>query len=155
MLVDFAGLSVLPQQPPEHTLSPHPEHLGRHPGLVRTLSLSDTGVPALALSGEELEGAGAGVDICLLGKDVTVLEELLDVGAGVGIADLGLLVGVEPDFALADASDGGGEPLLRAKVDHRAAEVKGQPREMDGQGDGERTGSLEGMRSSMGQTSSS
>lgn len=118
MLVDLACLSVFPQQPPEHTLSPHPEHLGRHPGLVRTLSLTDTGMPALALSGEEQEGAGAGVDDGLLCEDVAILEELLDVLAGVGVADLGLLVGVEPDFALADASDGGGEPLLGAKVNH-------------------------------------
>ena len=51
--------------------------------------------------------------------DVSILDELPNIRPRVGIADLGLLVGVEPDFALADAGDGCGEPLLRAKVDHR------------------------------------
>jgi len=36
----------------------------------------------------------------------------------VGVSNLCLLCGVEPNFALADACNGGGEPLLRAKVDH-------------------------------------
>ena len=53
-----------------------------------------------------------------LDDDTTILDELLDVSAGVGIPDLSLLSGVKPDFALADTSDRGGEPLLRTKVDH-------------------------------------
>jgi hypothetical protein len=37
--------------------------------------------------------------------DVTVLKELLDVLARVGVADLGLLSRIKPYFALANASD--------------------------------------------------
>ena len=47
-----------------------------------------------------------------------ILDELLDVGARVGVANLRLLSGVEPDFALTDAGDGRGEPLLRTEIDH-------------------------------------
>ena len=46
-----------------------------------------------------------------------VFDKFLDVCAGVGIADFGLFGGVEPDFALADACDSCGEPLLRTKID--------------------------------------
>ena len=56
---------------------------------------------------------GGGLD-----DDTAVLDEFLDVRARVGVADLSLLVGVEPDFSLADASDGCGKALLRPEVDH-------------------------------------
>jgi hypothetical protein len=46
-----------------------------------------------------------------------VLDELLDVCARVGVADLSLLSGIEPDFAFANAGDAGGETLLRTEVD--------------------------------------
>jgi hypothetical protein len=54
---------------------------------------------------------GGGLD-----DDVALLYQLLDVGAGVGIPDLRLLGGVEPDFALPDALDGGGEAFLGTKI---------------------------------------
>ena len=112
MLVDLSSLPVLPQQPTQHPLSPHPLHLGGHASLSGTLPLSGTGVTTLALSGEELLCARAGVDGGGLDDDAAVLDELLDVRAGVGVPDLSLLSGVQPYFALADASDRCGEPLL-------------------------------------------
>ena len=119
MLVDLARLTVLPEQPPQHPLSPHPQHFAGHPCLAGTLSLTDTRVPALALRGKEVECACARVDDGGLHDDATVLDELLYVRPRVGVANLRLLVGVEPNFSLADSGDGCGKPLLRAKVDHR------------------------------------
>lgn len=116
MLVDFASLSVLPQQPPQYTLAPHPEDLRRHPGLGRTLSLTGTSVPPLSLRGQQCASPCARVDGGGLDDDVALLYQLLDVGAGVGIPDLRLLGGVEPDFALPDALDGGGEAFLGTKI---------------------------------------
>ena len=47
-----------------------------------------------------------------LDNDSSILDELLDMGTRVCVADFCLFVGVEPDLALADIGDGGGEPLL-------------------------------------------
>ena len=118
MTVDLAGLPVLPEQAAEDALAAHPEDLYGHAGVCGTLALTVAGVAALALGGEELEGALAGVDGRLLDDDAVVFDELLDVRARVGVADLRLLSGVEPDLALADASDGRGEALLGAEVDY-------------------------------------
>lgn len=105
MSVDLASLPVLPQKPPKHTLSSHPDHLGRHSRLGSTLPLTRASVTSLTLSSESSLGAGARMDGGGLCDDVTIFEEFLDMLARVGIADLGLLSGVEPDFTLADASD--------------------------------------------------
>ena len=118
MLIDLTRLPVLPQQPTQHPLSPHPKHLGGHTRLSGTLPLTRAGVATLALRGVEIARAGAGVDAGGLADDELILEELLDVCARVGVADLRLLSGVEPDLALADASDGRGEALLGAEVDY-------------------------------------
>lgn len=112
MLIDLARLSVLPQQPTQHPLSPHPHHFRGHASLSGTLPLTGTGVTTLALRGEQLLRARTGVNGGGLDDDASVLDELLDVGAGVGVADLGLLSRVQPDFTLAYARDGCGEPLL-------------------------------------------
>ena len=117
VLIDLARLSVLSQQPSQHPLSPHPHDLRRHARLTRTLPLSRAGVTSLALRCERIAGACARVDGGGLDDHAAVLDELLDVCARVGIPDFGLLSGVEPDFALTDARDGGGEPLLRTKID--------------------------------------
>ena len=52
-----------------------------------------------------------------LDNDMAILDELSDVFAWVGIADLSLFGGVKPDFALANAGDAGGEALLRTEID--------------------------------------
>ena len=112
MLVDLARLPVLSQQTTQHPLPPHPEHLGGHTRLDGTLPLTRASVATLALRSEELESAGARVDGVGLDDDAAVLDELLDMGAGVGVPNLSLLSGVQPDFTLADASNRCGEPLL-------------------------------------------
>lgn len=66
----------------------------------------------LALGGEEIACAGAGVDGGGLDNDAAVLDELLDMSARVRVANLRLLSGIEPDFSFANAGDAGGEALL-------------------------------------------
>lgn len=118
MLVDLSRFPVFPEQTTQDPLSPHPLHFGRHPSLGGTFPLTRTGVTTLALSGKQITSPRAGVDDGGLDDDRTILDQFLDMGTGVGVADLSLVAGVEPDFAFTDAGDGCGEPLLRAKVDH-------------------------------------
>lgn len=129
MLVNLARFPVFPEQTTQNPLSPHPLNLGGEPSLCGTLPLTGTGVTTLALSGKQITGPCAGVDDIRLDDDRAVLDELLDMGTGVGVADLSLVAGVKPDFAFTDAGDGCGEPLLRAKVDHcrllRVGDVSG------------------------------
>ena len=112
VFVNLSSLTVLPQQTPEHTLPPHPLHLRRHTCLGGTLPLSVSGVTTLALRGMEIASSCTRVDSGGFNDNTAVLDELFDMGARVGIADLCLLSGVEPDLSLADTCDGGGEPLL-------------------------------------------
>lgn len=60
-------------------------------------------MPTLTLCLDEQAMTGGGVDDLRLDDDLTVTDEFTDVGAGVGGLDLGLLCGVEPDLAPADA----------------------------------------------------
>ncbi len=112
MLIDLARLPVLPQQPTQNSLSPHPLNFCWHTRLRGTLPLTRASVTTLTLGGKELLCARAGVDGGGLDDNASVLNELLDMDAGVGVADLRLLSGVKPNFTLADACDGRGEPLL-------------------------------------------
>ncbi len=61
--------------------------------------------------------------------DEAIGHELADGLAGVGIANLVNLVGVEPDLSLADAEHRGGQALLGGKVDpvRRAQSVRSFP----------------------------
>ena len=45
-------------------------------------------------------------------NDATVFDEFLDMGARVGVPDLGLFGRVKPDFAFSNASNAGGEAFL-------------------------------------------
>jgi len=118
MLIYLSSFSVFPEQSPKHSLSPHPQHFGGHPGLGGTLSFTSAGVTALSFGGEEIACAGARVDGGGLDDDTAIFNELLDVGAGVGVSDLSLFGGVEPDFSFADARDAGGKALLRPEINH-------------------------------------
>ena len=118
VLVNLSSLTVLPQQPPKHALPPHPLHLRRHTSLGGTLPLSVSSVTALALRSMEITGSCTRVDSGGLNDNTAILDELFDVGTGVGVANLSLLGGVEPDLPFPDASDGGREPLLRPKINH-------------------------------------
>lgn len=118
MLVNLSSLTILPQQSAQYALPTHPLHLRRHTCLRRTLPLTRASVTALALCGEKIAGTRPRVDSSRLDNNARVLDQLLDVCPRIGIANLRLLGGVEPDFTLADTGDRGGEPLLGAKVDH-------------------------------------
>lgn len=88
-----------------------------HTSLLGTLALTQTTVSADAAGGGELTGTGAGVHGDGLADDEAIADELADGLAGVGVGDLGHLIGIEPNLALAAAHHGGGEALLGAKVD--------------------------------------
>lgn len=70
----------------------------------------------------QLSGAGTGVHGDGLADDETILDELADGLAGVGVGDFADLVGVEPDLALSAADNGRREALLRAEVDPKNIE---------------------------------
>lgn len=86
-------------------MASHPKDLAWHTGLRSTLSLTGAGVASLALSSEEISRACARVNDGGLLDDMTIFEELFDMLAGVGVSDLRLFCGVEPDLTLADTSD--------------------------------------------------
>lgn len=65
----------------------------------------------------EFAGTGAGVHGDGLADDQAIADEFADGLAGVGVGDLGDLIGIKPNLALATANHGGGEALLGAKVD--------------------------------------
>jgi len=71
---------------------------------------------ALSLCSSEIPRPSTGVDGGGLDDNATVFDQLLDVCARVGIANLRLFSGVQPDFALAYASDGGSKSFLRAEI---------------------------------------
>lgn len=87
-----------------------------HTGIGGTLALTEAAVTANAAGKVELTRAGARVHGDGLLDDEAIGNELADRLARVGVADLGDLIGVEPDLALADAQDGGREPLLGPQV---------------------------------------
>lgn len=49
--------------------------------------------------------------------DQAILDKLADGLAGVGVGDLGHLVGVQPDLVLATVQNGRGKALLSRQVD--------------------------------------
>jgi hypothetical protein len=118
VLVDLACLTVLAEETAEDTLATHPEHLGGHTRIGGTLALTGAHVTTLALRGEQGDRARTRVHRRGLDDNAPIFDELLDVRARVGVADLSLLGRVEPDLALADARDGRGEPLLLTEVHH-------------------------------------
>ena len=112
MLVYLSRLTIFSEQSPKNSLPSHPKNLGWHTSLCSTLPLPNTGVTTLALSSKEIERASTRVDCCGLDDDATILDKFLHVCPRVGIANLRLLIGIEPDFTLAHTSDGCGKPLL-------------------------------------------
>ena len=73
---------------------------------------------SLAFGREQRPSPCARVDGLWFDDNPSVLDQLADICARVGVADFVLLRRVEPDLALANARDGGGEALLRAEIDH-------------------------------------
>lgn len=117
VLVDLAGGAVLHEKTAQNTKATHPEDLGGHTGIGGTLALTVTTVATDSAGEVQLAGAGARVHGDGLADDEAIGDQLADGLAGVGVRDLALLVGVEPDLALAAAGDRRGEALLSSQVD--------------------------------------
>ena len=117
VLVDLATSTVLDKQTTEDTETAHPENLLGHTGIGGTLALSVATVTTLTAGKVEVASTGAGVLGHGLADDEAIGNELSDRLAGVGVGDLALLVGVEPDLALAAADDRRGQALLSSQVD--------------------------------------
>lgn len=117
VLVDLAAGTVLDQETAEDTQAAHPQDLSGHTGICGTLSLSVATVSAFPSSKVELTGSGSRVHGHGLADDQAIGNELSDRLAGVGVGDLALLIGIEPDLALAAADDRRGEALLSSQVD--------------------------------------
>lgn len=117
VLVDLAAGAVLDQKTAEDSETSHPEDLAGHTGIGSTLSLTVATVSALSSGEVQLTSAGSRVLGDGLSDDEAIGDELSDGLAGVGVGDLGLLVGVEPDLALAAADDRRGQALLSSQID--------------------------------------
>ena len=79
MLVDLLLLAVLAQQTAQNAHAANPHHLGGEAGLTSTLALTRAGVATLALLGQTLVGAEAGVDRVGLADDEAILHQLANV----------------------------------------------------------------------------
>lgn len=117
VLVDLPAGAVLDQETAEDSEAAHPEDLAGHAGVGCTLSLSVAAVSALSPGKVELTGTGPRVHRHGLSDDEAIGDELSHRLARVGVGDLALLVGVEPDLALAAADDRSREALLGCQVD--------------------------------------
>jgi hypothetical protein len=107
MLVDLLGLSVLAEKTSKHSHATHPQDLERHTGVHGTLAVTIAGVTSLSLGIHVPLVTGLGVHDNMLLGDKTVLDELTHVLTAVGVGDLRLLVGVQPDLLGAASEDGG------------------------------------------------
>jgi len=110
--VNLLGLPVSLEQPPKDTHSHDPHGLLGGPGILGTLPLTKTSVPALPARLIVLAHTRPGVDSDRLLDDKTILDELADVLAGVGIGNLVDLVGIQPHLVLATFHDASGKALL-------------------------------------------
>lgn len=117
VLVDLAAGAVLDQETAEDSKTSHPEDLAGHTGVGGTLSLTVATVSAFSSGEVQLAGTGSRVLGDGLSDDEAIGDELPDRLARVGVGDLRLLVGVEPDLALAAADDRRGEALLSSQID--------------------------------------
>lgn len=117
VLVDLAAGTVLDEETAEDAQTAHPEDLRGHTGVGGTLTLTVTTVAADSAGKVELTSTGAGVHRDWLSDDEAIGDQLSDRLARVGIGDLALLVGIQPDLALAAADDRRGEALLSSQVD--------------------------------------
>jgi len=116
MTVHLTCLTVLAQQTAQDTHAAHPDNLLGQAGFASTFALTRSAVttPALGI-GTTVHTAARVNDLGLL-DDEAIFVELTDTLTGVGIADFGKLIGVEPNLAFATAKYGSGEPLLHAKT---------------------------------------
>jgi hypothetical protein len=124
VLVDLTGFSVLAEKTTEDTHTAHPQDLTRHTSIGSTLALTVAHVATSTLSSGVLTNAEARVADLGLADDKTVLDELANVLARVGIGDLIGFVGVEPNLSLTTLENAGSKFLLASKVNPKVEECK-------------------------------
>ena len=117
VLVDLAAGAVLDEKTTEDTKAAHPENLRGHTGVGSTLSLTVATVAANSAGKVELASTGAGVHRDGLSDDEAIGNQLADRLARVGIGNLALFVGIQPDLALAAADDRRGKAFLSSQID--------------------------------------
>ena len=105
VLVDLSAGTVLDEETAEDAQAAHPEDLRRHTGIGSTLSLTVATVSAFSSGKVQLAGSGSRVHGDGLADDEAIGDELSDRLTRVGVGDLALLIGVEPNLALAAADD--------------------------------------------------
>ena len=88
------------EKPPEDTHSHDPHGLLGGSGILGTLPLSKASVPALPTRFVVLAHARPGVDSDRLLDDETILDQLADVLARVGVGNLVNLVGIQPNLEM-------------------------------------------------------
>jgi len=116
VLVDLASFSVLAEKATEDSHAAHPQNLTGHTGISGTLALTVTHVATSTLGSSVLANTETRVRNLGLADDQTILNELANVLARVGVGDLVGFIGIEPNLSLATFEDAGGESLLAAKV---------------------------------------
>lgn len=117
VLVDLAAGTVLDEKAAKDTQAAHPEDLRGHTGVGSTLPLTVTTVATDSAGEVELTGTRTGVHRDGLSDNEAIGDQLSDRLARVGVGDLALLIGVQPDLALAAADDRRGEALLSSQID--------------------------------------
>jgi len=116
VLVDLAGGAILDEKTAEDAKTAHPDDLAWHTSIGGTLPLTEALVSAESLCLSVGASASTGVHGDWLADDQSIGNQLADGLAGVGVGDLGDLIWVEPDLALAASDDGSREALLGTKV---------------------------------------
>lgn len=94
-----------------------------HTSICGTLPLTETLVSSESLRGDHISRTGPRVHCDWLADDEAISDELADGLAGVGVGDLGDLIGVKPDLALSASHNGGRKALLGTKVNPRSHSV--------------------------------
>ena len=79
ILGDLLGLSILPEESSEDSLSPHPHDLDGHSGVLGSLSLSVTVVSSLSSGLMVLLDSESRVHMDLSSHDQSILSQLSDV----------------------------------------------------------------------------
>jgi len=118
VLVELLLLSVLGQKSSEDSLASHPHELDRHTRVSGTESLTGSGVSALSSGFGVGSCAGSRVDNGGLLDDQTILDKSSHLMPRVGVGDVLVFVGVQPDLVFAALHDSGGEPLLKKESRH-------------------------------------
>uniref|UniRef100_A0A1W7R4X6 Secreted protein n=1 Tax=Aedes albopictus TaxID=7160 RepID=A0A1W7R4X6_AEDAL len=113
MTVNLLGLSVLLEQTTQDAHAVHPQQLLGHTGIGRTFPLAVAAVTSLTAGQRVLADAETGVHHDGLLDDQTILDQLADALAGVGVSNLVDFVRIQPDLLLATSHNRGCEPLLK------------------------------------------